>query len=417
MNGFFSMSEMALVSSKRMRLEFLRDKKKQGAATALKLHENSDQFLSSIQVGITLISFITGFYGGTSFAKYLTPLFAWMKIPTPYDYQLAVVISMLVITFFAIVIGELVPKTIALSKPEAIAVKVAPIINFFSKLFYPVVKLLSWTTALFSKVLGISASSSAMTESELKYIIKDASKTGVIEEDQNLIHEKLFYFSDKKAKHVMTHRSEIEWIDINLSDDEFVKELLEFKSSKVLVCDKELDDYIGVLKIRRFLGAKFQNEKIEVREMLTLPAVFPESADAQEILNEFREKQYYFGIVLDEFGSVEGIVTMHDILENIVGEIPEEEEIVEPDFFIREDKSVLVNGDAPIEILPDIIKGMEVDFENIDYATVAGFVLENIEKIPEEGDSFEFMGYRIEIVDIDHHRIDKLLITEQEEEV
>lgn len=411
LNGFFSLSEMALVSAKPMRLEIMRDAGKKGAATALKLQRNSEQFLSAIQVGITLISFITGFYGGNSVAKYVTPLFTWMNVPSPYDYQLAVVISMLLITFFAIVIGELVPKTIALSRPEKLASKVSPVIFVFSKIFYPVVKLLSVTTSFINRILGITTPENQITESELRHIIKDASKSGVIEEEQNEIHEKLFYFSDKKAKHIMTHRSEIEWIDINLERNEFTNQLLHFKSSKILVCNKTLDDYLGVLSVKEFLTKNYLQEEIPLEMLLDAPVVFPESVEAQDILNEFRKKQFYFCVVLDEFGSVEGIVTLHDIVESIVGEIPEEEEVVEPDMWIREDSSVLVNGDASIEVLLDVIQGIEIDFEDIDYSTVAGFVLENIEKIPEVGDSFEYMGYKIEIVDVDHNRIDKILIS------
>lgn len=405
------MSELALVSAKKMRLELMVDERKKGAKYALKLQNNSEKFLSAIQIGISLVSFITGFYGGTSVAKYITPLFNLMNVQPPYDYQLAAILSILLITFFAIVIGELVPKSIALSNPEKLAVRVAPIIYFFAKLFYPLVLLLAMTTRLISKMLGITHSDVNMTEYELRHIIKDASKTGVIEEDQNEIHENLFYFSDKKAKHIMTHRSEIEWIDINMPQDEFIAKLLEFKSSKVLVCDKNIDDYLGVLSIKEFLIKNYTHKDFKIEELLDQPIAFPESVDAQDILNEFRKRQNYFCLVFDEFGTIEGIVTLHDIFENIVGEIPEEEEIVEPDLWVREDKSILVNGDAPIEVLLDVVEGLELDFEEIDYSTVAGFVLDKIEKIPEIGDSFEFMGYKIEIVDIDHNRIDKLLFS------
>jgi len=415
-NGFFAMSELALVSAKKMRLELMVDEKKKGAKYALKLQNNSEKFLSAIQIGISLVSFITGFYGGTSVAKYITPLFNLMNIQPPYDYQLAATLSILIITFFAIVIGELVPKSIALSNPEKLAVRVAPIIYFFAKLFYPLVLLLAMTTRLISKMLGIKHSDINMTEYELRHIIKDASKTGVFEEVQNEIHENLFYFSDKKAKHIMTHRSEIEWIDINMPQDEFIAKLLEFKSSKVLVCDKNIDDYLGVLSIKEFLIQNYTHKDFKIEELLDQPIAFPESVDAQDILNEFRKRQNYFCLVFDEFGTIEGIVTLHDIFENIVGEIPEEEEIVEPDLWVREDKSILVNGDAPIEVLLDVVEGLELDFEEIDYSTVAGFVLDKIEKIPEIGDSFEFMGYKIEIVDIDHNRIDKLLFSKIEED-
>lgn len=411
LNGFFAMSEMALVTSKSTRLEFMRMEKKKGAATALKMQEDSGQFLSAIQVGITLISFVTGFYGGTSVSHYVAPLFVKLGISPVASENIAVILSILVITFLAIVIGELVPKTIALSKPEKIAVKIAPVIYVVGKIFFPIVKLLNVTTNLISRILGISNQVEQITEEELKHIIKDASKSGVIEEEQNQIHENLFYYSDKKAKHIMTHRSEIEWIDINLTEDLFINQLLEFKSSKILVCNKTLDNYVGVLRVKEYLSEKCKENPFNVKDLLDMPVIFPETADAHEILKEFKKKQFYFCIVLDEFGSVEGIVTLHDIVESIFGEIPEEEDIVEPDFWIREDQSVLVNGDAPIETLLQVIDGFEIDFEEIDYSTVAGFVLENIEKIPEVGDMFEFGDYKIEIVDVDHNRVDKILIT------
>jgi putative hemolysin len=404
------MSEMALVTSKPMRLEMMRAEKKKGASLAVKMQENSGQFLSSIQVGITLISFITGFYGGTSVAHYVAPLFLKMGLTPDISHSIAVGLSILVITFFAIVIGELVPKTIALSKPEKIAVKVAPVIFVIGKVFYPIVKLLSIGTNFVSRLLGVSQKTEQITENELKHIIKDASKSGVIEEGQNEIHEKLFYYSDKKAKHIMTHRSEIEWIDMNLSEDQFTNRLLGFKSSKILVCNKTLDDYAGVLSVKEYLAERCKNKPFELGTLLDAPIIFPETADVQDILKEFKKKQFYFCVVIDEFGTVEGVVTLHDIVESIVGEIPEEEEIVEPDLWIRNDKSVLVNGDAPIEILLQVIDGFELDFEEIDYATVAGFVLENIEKIPEIGDTFDYLSYKIEIIDVDHNRIDKILI-------
>ncbi|MDL2312176.1 hemolysin family protein [Bacteroidales bacterium OttesenSCG-928-B11] len=411
LNGFFSMSEMALVTSKSSRLEMMKLEKKKGAATAVKMQADSGQFLSAIQVGITLISFVTGFYGGSSVSHYITPLFVKMGLSPTASANIAIVLAIIVITFLAIVIGELVPKTIALSKPEKIAVRVAPIIFVMGKIFYPVVKLLSVTTNFFNKLLGVSTGNDHITETELKHIIKDASKIGVIEEEQNQIHENLFYYSDKKAKHIMTHRSELEWIDINLPEEQFIQQLLSFASSKILVCDKNLDDFVGVLRVRNYLAEKCRNHKLDLKSLLDSPVVFPESAEAHEILKEFKKKQFYFGVVLDEFGSVEGVVTLHDITESIFGEIPEEEDIVEPDFWVREDKSVLVNGDAPIEILLQVIDGFEIDFEEIDYSTVAGFVLENIEKIPEIGDVFDYLDYKIEIVDVDHNRIDKILMT------
>jgi putative hemolysin len=214
----------------------------------------------------------------------------------------------------------------------------------------------------------------------------------------------------------MTHRSEIEWIDKNLPADEFAEQLLNFKNSKILVCDRELDKYIGVLKIKEFLIKKITETEFNIEDLLDEPVVCPENAEAQDVLNEFRKRQIYFCVVIDEFGMIVGLITLHDILENIIGELPEEEEVVEPDITPQEDDSFLVNGDAPIEVLLDIMENFEIDFEEIDYATVAGFVLENIEKLPEIGDTFDFNNYHIEIINVEHNRIDKVLISQKKEE-
>jgi len=331
LNGFFSLSEIALISSKKIRLEHLRDKDKRGAKIALNLLSNSENFLSSIQIGITLIGIITGYYGGINFAKYFTPLFSLMPCSSCTAETLSVITSIIIITFFSILLGELVPKTVALSKPEKAAVVVAPIIYFVSVIFFPIVKLLEISTNLTNKMLGIKPPQNQVTEEELRHIIKVASREGVIEEEQNVIHEKLFYFSDKRAKHIMTHRSEIEWIDKNLPADEFAEQLLNFKNSKILVCDRELDKYIGVLKIKEFLIKKITETEFNIEDLLDEPVVCPENAEAQDVLNEFRKRQIYFCVVIDEFGMIVGLITLHDILENIIGELPEEEEVVEPD--------------------------------------------------------------------------------------
>ncbi|MDR1758765.1 MAG: hemolysin family protein [Bacteroidales bacterium] len=413
LNGFFAMSEMALVSAKPARLETYRTKHRRGVRVVLKLQENAKQFLSAIQIGITLVSFITGFYGGTSIASYFVPWFEQMGLTVAFAARVASAFSILLVTFFAIVIGELVPKTIGLSNPEKIAVRVAGVIYLFSGFFYPVVKGLSFSTTLINKIIGISSEGQNITEDELKNIIKDASIKGVIEEEQNSIHENLFDFSDKRVKHVMTHRAEIEWLDQNLSKEDFEEQLLQCKKSKVLICNKVLDDYVGVLNVKEYLLQKILNHDTTLQTLMEEPIIVPETANAQDLLTELREQQFYFCVVIDEFGTVEGIVTLHDLMESIVGELPEEEEVVEPDYLSNGDHSFLVNGDAPIETLTEIIPDFEIDFEETEYATVAGFVLDHIEKIPETGDCFSFMGYQVKITDIEHHRIEKVLFTKE----
>ncbi|MBP1663200.1 MAG: Hemolysin or related protein [Bacteroidetes bacterium] len=233
-NGFFSLSEIALVSSKETRLEHYKQNGNKGALTALKLRSDSEKFLSSVQVGITLISLITGAYGGMSLAEDVAPLIARIENLRPYAPGISMVIIMFLITYVSIVVGELVPKTVALSNPEKVAVRVAPIINFFSKLFYPFVKLLSSSTSFITKMMGVEKQTEHLTESELRQMIKTASIEGVIEKEQNEIHEKVFYFSDKKAKHLMTHRMEVEWVDINAPEDEIRKG----RNSGYVICSK-----------------------------------------------------------------------------------------------------------------------------------------------------------------------------------
>ncbi len=411
LNGFFALSEAALISSKKARLEQFKIKGSTGAKVALRLLENSENFLSAIQVGITLIGIVTGVYGGLSIADDITPFFNQFEMTSKYAHEIALSLTVLVITFVSIVIGELVPKTIALSNPEKISVRVAPVIYYISKVFYPFVRLLALSTNLVNRIIGIKKSEGQMTEEELRHMLKFASHEGVIEEEQNRMHEQVFYFSDKKAKHIMTHRKDVEWIDIEQTNEEIHTDILKLRHSKIIVGRKNIDDFIGILNVKEYLVNFYSSSPENLKSLLIEPIVIPESADAQKVLDLFRKKQHYMAVVVDEYGSFEGIITLHDILENIIGHVPEEGEHPEPDVFVRDDQSVLVSGDAPIETLVDLIEDFYIDFEQIDYSTVAGYVFNQINKIPELGDKVFLNDYTIEVVDIDNNKIDKVLIT------
>jgi putative hemolysin len=414
LNGFFALSEIALVSSKRSRLEQMKSRGTAGAKTALRLRNNSENFLSAVQVGITLIGIITGVYGGMNIAHDVAPFFEKFSALAPVANEIALTLTIITITFFSIVIGELVPKTIALSNPEKIAVIIARPIFYFSILFYPFVKFLSFSTSLINKIIGIKTHSEQLTEAELRQMIKVATHEGVIEKYQNVIHEKIFYFADKKARHIMTHRVEVEWIDLNKNEKQIREEIMNVKHS-ILVCGVgSLDNFEGVLYIKDYFLAISQSKNRSVRELLTQPLIVPENMDAHRVVELLKKNKKHFCIVVNEYGSFEGIITMHDILENIIGEIPEEGESYEPDIFVRDDKSYLVSGDAPVEVLDGILENYMTDFEKIDYSTVAGFVLFNIKKLPRIGDKFKIGGYTIEIVDIDGKRVDKILIKKNE---
>ena len=412
-NGFFALSEVALISSKESRLEQFRINGEKGARTALKLLENSENFLSAIQVGITLIGIVTGVYGGMNLADDFTPFFTQFEFTREYAHPIALSLTVLVITYISIVIGELVPKTIALGNPERIAISVAPAIYYFSTVFYPFVRLLALSTNLINRLIGIKSSSEQMTEGELRHMLKVASYEGVIEKEQNLMHEKVFYFSDKRAKHIMTHRTELEWVDMDESKEVLHAEIINFKHSKILACHANIEDFVGILNIKEYLLNYYSDQPIEIEHILHTPIVIPENADAQKVLTLFKQKQNYFAVVVNEYGNFEGIITLHDILENIIGDLPQEDEIAEPAVFVRDDQSVLVSGDAPVETLVDLIEDFTIDFDEIDYSTVAGFVFNQMNKIPEIGDKFIYSDSIIEVVDTDHNRIDKVLITKR----
>lgn len=300
LNGFFALSEIALVSSKKSRLEQLKKDGRKGSKTALRLLRNSEGFLSAIQVGITLIGIVTGVYGGINIADDITPLIQNLGLSINSSEKIALSVTILTITYFSIVIGELVPKTIALSNPEKIAIKIAPPIYYFSVLFYPFVKFLSRSTSLINRLLGVKKPSEQITEAELRQMLKLASIEGVIEKDQDLIHEKLFYFSDKKAKHIMTHRREVDWIDIEQPFNIVKSKILKSRHTRIVCCKESLDNFQGVLNVIDFLSAISLNDEIKINDMLFQPLIVPESAEAHNVLNQFRHKQVHFCIVVNE---------------------------------------------------------------------------------------------------------------------
>lgn len=413
LNGFFALSEIALISSKKSRLEQMKNEGRKGSKTALHLLEDSKGFLSSIQVGITLIGIVTGVYGGLSISEHITPFFQKLDLIKNSAQEFSLTITVMVITYFSIVIGELVPKTIALSNPEKIAVSIAPPIYYFSILFYPVVRFLSFSTSMINKLLGIKKQTQHLTETELRQMLRTASKEGVIGKGQDMIHQKVFYFSDKKAKHLMTHRMEVEWIDINQPAGRLKEAIFKSRHSRLVCCRENLDNFQGVLYVEDYLAACASQEEPVISKLIIQPQFIPESVDAPKVLDRFKKDKIDFCVVVNEYGALEGIITLHDIFENLIGEFPEKDESNEPDIFIRDDKSFLISGDAPIEILDGVFDNYMTDLEHIDYTTVAGFVLDHIDKVPQIGDKFTFKDYIIEIVDIDGNRIDKILIKEK----
>jgi len=415
LNGFFALSEIAIVSARKNKLAAEGKLGKQEARRALKLQADPDKFLSSVQVGITLIGIINGAFGGQAFAGYLVPFFNQFAATAPFSEAIAMVIVVFLITYVSIVIGELVPKTIALNNPEKMAIAVAPTIQVVSIIFYPFVKLLAVSTSFVTRVIGLKPKNEVVSEMELRAMLKTASHEGIIDAEENIIHEQVFYFSDKRAIHLMTHRTDVEWVDISKSREEVIHDLLQTKHSKILACKKKIDEFMGIISMRDFLFRLNNGDPFTIEELIMEPIIIPNTLRAQKVLENFKNSHKFVAVVVDEYGSLDGIITMHDIFENLVGAIPEETDdaSAEPLLFMRDDHSALVSGEAPIEILTQLDEDFIVDFDKIDYSTVAGFVFACINKIPYVGDRFEYDNLLFEIVDIDGNKIDKVLVTKK----
>ncbi len=422
LNGFFALSEIAVVSAKKTKLETERKKGNKGAEKALQLQSDPDNFLSSVQVGITLIGIVNGAYGGSTLAVHLVPFFEQFAWSASFAPALSMFVVVFLITYVSIVIGELVPKTIALNNPERMAIAVSRVIHAVSIIFYPFVKLLAASTGLFNKLIGLKPKEDVISERELRAMLKTASHEGVIDVEENIIHEQVFYFSDKRARHLMTHRTDVEWVDISKTEQEIIADLLNTKHSKILACKNKIDDFVGTITMRDFLIRLSRNEDFTIESLVVEPLIVPNSLRAQKVLESLKNNHKFLAVVVDEYGSLDGIVTLHDIFENLVGGIPEEtEEFIDPLIHIRDDGSALISGEAPIEMLSYVDENFIVDFDEIDYSTVAGFVFACLNKIPSVGDKFVFDNLEFEIVDIDGNRIDKVLVAknvkEESEEV
>ena len=409
LNGFFALSEISIISVRKNRIEQKAKAGSKNAQKLLQLIQEPEGFLSAVQVGITLIGIVAGAYGGAALSDDMRVVLEKVSFLTPYADTLAIVIVIGSITYVSIVIGELIPKTLAMGNAENIALFVAPIIKTFTTLTMPIVKVLSVSTQAVIKLLGIKETAEEqISEEELRQIIKTAGKQGILRRDETELHQNIFHFSDQRAKSLMTHRLETEWIDINESFGA-IKEKIRFSAhSKFPVCDGEFNNIMGVLSTKDFYENMIVQNK-SLPDIIQPPIFITETMFARDVLALFRKKKQYLGIVVDEFGAAEGIITLHDILEAIVGDIPDVDETDEPEIVKRDDNSYLVSGAITIR---ELNKGLKREFipSSADYTTLAGFVIYHLSRLPETGEKFEYNGFEIEIVDRDGNKIDKLLL-------
>jgi putative hemolysin len=413
-NGVFAMSEMAVVSARKPRLENLARKGSKGAEAALQLTADPGRFLSTVQIGITLIGIIAGAYSGASLGGPVGQWIAAMGVEAKLAATVGFALVITVVTFFSLVIGELVPKQFALRKPEPIAVIVAVPMQILSRITAPFVWMLDRTSALIFRILRLKRESeSHVTAEELHLIVAEASKSGVIEESERAIISGVVRLADRPVREVMTPRTEIDWIDVDASPQDIQQQLRDTPHSRVLVAQGSVDEIIGVVQARDILSALLKGDEIDLRALMRTAPIVPDQVDAMDVLEALRGAAVPIAMVHDEYGHFEGIVTPADLLAAIAGDfVSDQDEGDEPAMVERADGSLIVSGWTPADALADRI-GITLP-EDRDYATVAGLALDILKRIPEVGEMFEEQGYRFEIIDLDGRKIDKLLVAEVE---
>lgn len=409
LNGLFSLSETALVSSKKTKLETEAKKGKSGAAAALKLLEDPEQFLSAIQVGITLIGIISGAFGGAALSGDLSIILQGWGMSQVLAEKLAMPIVVSLITYISIVVGELVPKTIALNNPEGIATLVSPLIRVFTIITFPIVKLLTVSTRILLKVLFIKdTGEQPISEEELRMMIKLANKQGTLKNKETEMLQNMLRFEDRKSALLMTPRADVVWVDKNESIQNIKHIIQEHGYNKFPVYDGEEDHIIGVFHIKDFYR-RFEEDDFSLDKITYQPLYIPRTSTAIKVLETFVKQKNYFGVVVDEYGHFEGIVTQHDLAENIFGDMPDIDDVDEPDVIKREDGSYLIEGSAAYEDIIELL-GLENQLAKDAHETISGLLLEHLGRIPQAGEYVDIFQYRFEIMDMDALRIDKILV-------
>ena len=413
LNGLFVMSEIALVSARKARLESQAEKGDRKAKQALDLSNSPEIFLSAAQIGITLIAILTGVYSGERFGKIFQPVVEKIEILRPYAATIATTIIVILVTFLSIIFGELIPKRIALLKAEKIAKLVAGPMRVFAKATHPIVWLLNFISNLFFAIFKIKRSQSdVVTEEEIKAMVTEGTEAGTIDEAEQQIIERVFHLGDRNITSLMTHRSDIVWFNLEDNEEKMKQKIISERHSIYPICDGDIDQLKGIVSIKDLYVA----DDSTLFKDLMKPALFvPENNSAYQVMEKFKESQLHSAFIVDEYGTILGMITLNDILEAIVGDIPEPD-IQDYGIKIRDDGSYLVDGQIPFyNFLSYFNKADWMNEGEHEFDTLAGFILHELERIPQTGDKMEWRGFKFEIIDMDGHRIDKVLVIASKE--
>jgi putative hemolysin len=419
LNGIFALAELAIVSARRLRLERMALQGNAGADTAIRLADDPSRFLSTVQVGMTLIGIFNGAFGEASLVARLTPTLAQVGLPADYARPVALGIVVVAITFASIVLGELVPKRIAILYPEQLAATMARPLQGLSRLMHPVVRLLSFTTDFVMRLLGMrQQKDEAPTEEEVTGMIKESTDAGVFEKAEYDIAARALRLDDWHLRALMTPRIDLEFLDLDRPLAENLARIADSPYSRFPVFRGDRNQVLGVVRARNLFGQAIRRQSlqsIDIEQALDPLLYVPESSSALDLLEQLKQHHAELAMIVDEYGDIQGMVTLTDVMSALVGEVPDEETGEHPDAVRREDGSWLVDGGMVLERFRDLT-GAHMAFPDEDsdaYHTLAGFILYQLGVIPKPGDALDWNGWRFEVVDMDGNRIDRLLVAPQ----
>lgn len=412
LSGFFVLSEIAVISSRKARLQHLVNRRKPGAQTALEFAKSPGPFLSTVQVGITLIGILAGAFGEYALAEHIAlAIEEWFPFPQ-YAHAIALTLVVSVITYFSVVIGELFPKELALKNPERVAMLVAVPMRVLLGVMKPVVAVLDFSTRIVLKLFRIKDSTGpSVTEEEIKVMIEEGTKEGTFNEVEQEMVERVFRLSDKHVNALMTPRTDIVWLDVEDSNEENIKKIKESSHSFFPVCKQNIDTVLGVVHVKDLFHRAISGGSFSLEQCVRQPLYVVESMPAVQLIEQFKQSGVHFAFLVDEYGGIQGLITLNDILKAVVGQEISEEDKSNPYVVRRADGSYLIDGALMIDEFKELFNIENVTDEEIgNYRTLAGLVINQMGKIPTAGQFIHWRDLRIEVVDMDGNRIDKLLV-------
>lgn len=416
-NGVFAMSEISVVSARTARLEQQADQGQAGSQAALDLASNPGQFLSTVQIGITLVGILSGAFGATTLGLKLGDELARFPVLAPYSEALGIGLIVVSMTYLSLIVGELVPKRIALSNPERISAAIARPMQMLARITRPVVALLSSSTDAVASLLGVEDHERPpVTEDEIRILLRRGQEVGIVEEVERAVIDRAFRLTDRRVGSILTPRPDIVWLDLEESAEQTKQRILDSVHTRFPVCRGGLDDVAGIVMAKDLLAQILRGEATDLQALMKPPKFVPESMPAFDVLEAFEEGGMHIALVMDEYGGLEGLVTTNDILDALVGDVPSPED--QPyQVQRRYDGTWLIDGMLPVQELRDMFNMQRFPGENRAlFETIGGFVMNHLERIPQAGDSFEWGGYGFEVVDMDGLRVDKILLRPPGEE-